>query len=231
MLLQGMPPELAGRLAHPPHVPLDARISLSSPAVLRSLRAEAGAQVWRARARARRGGNAGTGTVPRRPRQSGFRVPGAQVHISVATRKMPQGVRTLPEILALAQGVKACPSLHLRGIMTHGGDFEARGPARRSRALVAPARYSRALVAPARLRGQRCGCRAGRRPAGVCAGAALSSVPTGPEVQGAQARPYRLQRSQSMRCGRTRAASQRTSSWVLLVVPVGGPAAQAAAAA
>jgi len=64
---------------------------------------------------------------------------GAQVHISVATRKMPQGVRTLPEILALAQGVEACPSLHLRGIMTHGGDFEARGPARCVRALAAPA--------------------------------------------------------------------------------------------
>jgi len=109
----------------------------SSPAVPRSLRAEARAQVCPARACL--GGNAGPATAPRRPRRSGACARGAQVHISVATRKMPQGVRTLPEILALAQGVEACPSLHLRGIMTHGGDFEARGPARCVRALAAPA--------------------------------------------------------------------------------------------
>ena len=85
---------------------------------------------------------------------------GAQVHISVATRKMPQGVRTLPEILALAQGVEACPSLHLRGIMTHGGDFEARAPAHHR---------ARALAAPARLRGQRCEGRTIYRASQVCA--------------------------------------------------------------
>ena len=50
----------------------------------------------------------------------------AQVHVAVATRKMPQGVRTFPEILALAQAVEACPSLHLRGVMTHGGDYDVR---------------------------------------------------------------------------------------------------------
>ena len=49
-----------------------------------------------------------------------------QVHLAVATRKMPQGVRTLPEILELAQAVEACPSLHLRGVMTHGGDYDVR---------------------------------------------------------------------------------------------------------
>ena len=46
--------------------------------------------------------------------------------MAVATRKMPQGVRTFPEILELAQAVQACPSLRLRGIMTHGGDYEVR---------------------------------------------------------------------------------------------------------
>ncbi|KAK9845204.1 hypothetical protein WJX81_000018 [Elliptochloris bilobata] len=46
------------------------------------------------------------------------------VHVAVATRKMPQGVRTFPEVLELAQAVEACPSLHLRGVMTHGGDYE-----------------------------------------------------------------------------------------------------------
>ena len=50
----------------------------------------------------------------------------AQVHVAVATRKMPQGVRTFPEILELAQEVEACPSLHLRGVMTHGGDYDVR---------------------------------------------------------------------------------------------------------
>ncbi len=49
-----------------------------------------------------------------------------QVHVAVATRKMPQGVRTFPEILELAQAVQACPSLRLRGVMTHGGDYEVR---------------------------------------------------------------------------------------------------------
>ena len=39
---------------------------------------------------------------------------------------MPQGVRTFPEILELAREVEACPSLHLRGVMTHGGDYDVR---------------------------------------------------------------------------------------------------------
>lgn len=48
------------------------------------------------------------------------------MHVAVATRKMPQGVRTFPEVLELAQAVEACPSLHLRGVMTHGGDYDVR---------------------------------------------------------------------------------------------------------
>ena len=39
-----------------------------------------------------------------------------------------EGVRTLPEVLALARAVEACPALRLRGVMTHHGKLEVFAP-------------------------------------------------------------------------------------------------------
>ncbi|CAL8461973.1 g1504 [Coccomyxa elongata] len=46
------------------------------------------------------------------------------VHIAVSTGAVREGVRSLAEALNLAQAVKECQSLKLRGIMTHHGRLE-----------------------------------------------------------------------------------------------------------
>lgn len=47
---------------------------------------------------------------------------------NISIPQVREGVRTLPEVLALAQAIEACPALSLRGIATHHGKLVVFAP-------------------------------------------------------------------------------------------------------